>query len=355
VDKSVAVVGAGVGGLAAAVGLRHAGWEVTVLERWPRVVGTGTALGLWPEAQAALERLGLGEALRAVATPYRAGTIRSSHGRRLTQLPLARIERSAGRPVVLVPRPALIELLLAALEDTPVHTSVAISEPHALRGAHDVVVGADGLRSTVRQAHFSGRSRARDAGFTAWRGVVEADTFEHGEIWGRGLLFGVTAMAPGRTNWYAAVAGHAPRVEPEEALVTLRTAYAGWPAPVAELLANTAPSSLLRHQVYDLAPALPSYVMGNVALVGDAAHAMTPTLGQGACQALIDGVALADCLQHAADPADVEPALRRYDQRRRRPTQKLAAASRLAAKVTLARHLAPARDVLTLLSSPLSR
>lgn len=101
--------------------------------------------------------------------------------------------------MVLVPRPALIALLLDALED-------------------DVIVGADGLRSAVRQAYFPGRSCPRDAGFTAWREVTETDTSEHGEIWGRGLLFGVTAMAPGCTNWYAAVAGHAHRLDPAHAM-----------------------------------------------------------------------------------------------------------------------------------------
>lgn len=353
--KSAAVVGAGVGGLAAAVGLRRAGWQVTVLERWPQVVGTGTALGLWPDAQDAVDRLGLSQQLEAVAVPYRRGMIRTARGRRLINLPLSRIERRAGRPVVLVPRAALIALLVNALEDTPVRTDVMISDPDTLRATHDVVVGADGLRSAVRQAYFPARSGPRDASFTAWRGVVEADTSQHGEIWGRGLLFGVTAMAPGRTNWYAAVAGHAPRTDPEHALAVLRDTYAGWPPPAPELLSNTDPSTLLRHQVYDLAPALPSYVHGNVALVGDAAHAMTPTLGQGACQALIDGVVLADCLRHAADPAAVTAALRQYDQQRRRPTQRLAAASRRATKVILTPHLAPARDAVALLSSPLSR
>lgn len=90
----------------------------------------------------------------------------------------------------------------------------------------------------------------------------------------------------------------------------------------------------------DLTP-LPSYVSGRVALLGDAAHAMTPDLGQGACQAMIDAVALADCLR---DVDDVPAALRAYDRLRRRPTQRMAAVARSVGRLAQARRFLPARD-----------
>ncbi|MFB7268176.1 FAD-dependent oxidoreductase, partial [Streptomyces nojiriensis] len=110
------VVGAGVGGLATAVGLRRAGWEVTVLERRTALERYGTAFGIHPTAQAALDRLGLGDAVRARAVPYRGARIRRPDGQVLAALPLERIERRAGRPELLVSRPHLIDALLAALD-----------------------------------------------------------------------------------------------------------------------------------------------------------------------------------------------------------------------------------------------
>ena len=350
--RSAAVVGAGVGGLSAAVGLARAGWSVTVLERWPEVVGTGAALGLWPEAQQALGQLGLGEQLDALAVPYLGAELRDPAGRRLTPLPLARIRRRTGRDVVLMSRVTLMRLLLeaATAAGVAVRTGSTITDPAGLAAEHDVVVGADGLRSAVRAAYFPGAAAPRDAGFTAWRGAVDGETGCYGETWGPGAIFGLTPMEPGRTNWYAAVRGEQPRPDTVSALRYLRERYADWAAPIPGVLAATDPADLLQHRVFDLAPALPSYVSGNAVLLGDAAHAMTPMLGQGACQAVIDGVALARAL---GTREGVAAGLRAYDAQRRRVTQRLVTGSARAARVSLAHRHLRARNALLRAAAPL--
>jgi 2-polyprenyl-6-methoxyphenol hydroxylase-like FAD-dependent oxidoreductase len=309
---------------------------------------------LWPDAQSALARLGLGDQLQDVGVPYRTGSIRTAWGSPLTPLPLRRVERKTGKPVVLLSRTTLMRMLLNAVGDygVVVQTNMKITDPEQLKAGHDVVVGADGLRSAVRAAYFDGQTGPRDAGFTAWRGSVETETGCYGETWGTGRLFGITPMEPGRTNWYAAVRHERPRPDAALALKDLLVLYEGWPAPIQDVLSATDPETVLQHQVYDLAPALRSYVKGNAVLVGDAAHAMTPTLGQGACQALVDGVALADALA-SHDP--IPTALRTYDKQRRRATQRLVSASARASRVALAEKGLGLRSALLKMSAPLTQ
>jgi hypothetical protein len=109
---------------------------------------------------------------------------------------------------------------------------------------------------------------------------------------------------------------------PESELATLRSAFGEWPAPIPEILNALTERDVMRHDLYDLAPPLPTYVTDHVALIGDSAHAMTPDLGRGACEALVDAVTLSD---HLISIKDIPAALTAYDRARRRPTQRLAA------------------------------
>ncbi|MFJ4777751.1 FAD-dependent oxidoreductase [Streptomyces sp. NPDC088762] len=321
------VVGAGVGGLATAIGLRRAGWTVTVLERRTALERYGTAFGIHPTAQAALDRLGLGDALRARAVPYRDARIRRPDGKVLAALPLERIERTTGRPELLISRPYLIDAMLAELDRLG---GVEIAYGQRLSGPADVgtdlLVGADGINSTVRTACFGRRSGPRPVGTVAWIGIAGFETGVYGETWGEGRFFGTTPVEPGRTNWYATV----PEDTPAGAAGphALRSAFAGWHDPIPRLLAETDPATWIRYEMRHLYPALPAFVAdGRVALVGDAAHAMTPNLGQGACTALLDAEALTRAVA-ARGPAGLPAALRAYDAERRRSAQRVAFGSR---------------------------
>ncbi|MFI8388420.1 FAD-dependent oxidoreductase [Streptomyces sp. NPDC085540] len=333
------VVGAGVGGLATAVGLRRAGWKVTVLERRTALERYGTAFGIHPTAQAALDRLGLGDALRARAVPYRGARIRRPDGQVLAALPLERIERRAGRPELLISRPHLIDALLAALDrlgGERIAYGRHLTDPTAL--AADLVVGADGIHSAVRTAHFGRSAGPRPIGTDAWIGIAGFETGVYGETWGAGRFFGMTPVEAGRTNWYAAVPGATTAQEAREAL-------ADWHDPIPRVLAGTDPATWIRYEVRHLYPALPSFVAdGRIALVGDAAHAMTPNLGQGACTALLDAEALTRAVA-AAGPAGLPGALRAYDTERRRSAQRVAFASRNLHRFMTGRHPA-LRDAL---------
>ncbi|HEU5389543.1 MAG TPA: FAD-dependent monooxygenase [Streptosporangiaceae bacterium] len=305
--RHAVVAGAGIGGLTAAVALSQQGWDVTVLERVPALEPVGSGLGLGPNALHALDAIGLGGEVRRFAAIQGHGGVRRSDGRWLVRTDLGAMAERFGDPQLMALRADLVGLLASRLPDGVLRTGVTVTgvnpgdpddQARVATSAGDLdadlVVAADGIRSPIRTELFPGHQGPRYSGCTAWRFLAPkpAQGPSPAETWGRGAVFGAVPLADGRVYCYASAFVPAGTRHDDEA-AELKRRFGGWHDPIPGLIGSVSPDAVLHDDVYLMADPLPAYHRGRVAILGDAAHAMTPHLGQGACQAIEDAVVLA--------------------------------------------------------------
>ncbi|GHH69954.1 monooxygenase [Streptosporangium violaceochromogenes] len=308
------VIGAGIGGLTAAVALHLRGWEVTVCERAPSLEPVGAGLAVAANALKALDAIGVGDEIRALSAIQGEGGVRRADGRWMVRTTAEATAARHGDSVVLLRRADLVEALSARLAPGTVRlgTEVLGTDTGAGRVTTaageleaDLVVAADGIHSPTRAALFPGHPRPRHAGITTWRMLVPGAaapgrTFES---WGRGKVFGVMPLAAGTAYCYATRATPSGGNGGDERAELLRL-FGTWHDPIPALLAAVPPESVIRTDAFHLTVPLPAMHRGRVALLGDAAHPMTPNLGQGACQAVEDAVVLAHVADRGAGLSD---------------------------------------------------
>jgi 2-polyprenyl-6-methoxyphenol hydroxylase-like FAD-dependent oxidoreductase len=334
----VIVVGGGIGGLSATIALRGRGHEVVVLERAPQLDAVGAGITLFANAMNALSLLGVADAVSAAGSPARHSAILTSTGRQLTALPADLLEGA-----IAVHRGDLQAILSRAAGGVQLGAEVASVEQTAdavvatvadgTEALGDLLVGADGLRSIVRDSIAA--STPRYGGYTAWRGVspVPIQAGRLTESWGVGERFGLVDIGS-RTYWFATA--NAPEGEPDDPAARkaeLIGRFSRWHSPIRSVLDATPDSVILRNDVYFLEP-LSRWSHGRIVLLGDAAHATTPGVGQGAAQALEDAVVLAN---EIADSDDLPAGLVRYESIRR---PRAALALKLSRRVDAAAQLA---------------
>ncbi|MGH8687714.1 MAG: FAD-dependent monooxygenase [Burkholderiales bacterium] len=349
----VAIVGGGLGGLAAALFLREAGIEATVYEQLTELREVGAGIVVSPNMVRPLAKLGLASRLGAFAVRLEAAWEfrRWEDGRVLSTQPMGEeCERRYGAPCYVAHRGDLLAMFREALPqaqlvldrrlvslrqgEREVELVFADTAGRLASASADVAIGADGIHSAVRKA-IAPNVEARFSGLCAFRCLVPAAQapemslrpvqtlwlgpgrhFVHYPISG-GRLVNVVAIVPAgdwRTESWTA-AGEIPDVLAE---------FEGWDARVRQLIASAA--STRRWAMFDRDP-LERWTAGRVTLLGDAAHAMLPFFAQGAAQALEDALVLAECLREA-DATTAPLALQRYERIRRPRTSEVQLMSR---------------------------
>jgi 2-polyprenyl-6-methoxyphenol hydroxylase-like FAD-dependent oxidoreductase len=332
------VIGGGIGGLSAALALQRAGLHANVFERSPEIIDAGGGLQIWLNGMAALDRLGIAEAVGRGGAPIESLMFRSRTGKTLVAVPIGDLARKRrALPPHYARRIALLEALGAELRDDTVRrgaqfvgfrrdsAGVAAQFADGTEEIGTILIGADGADSSVRKQLDGG-----DLVYAGYRYVHGYCEFDHAAApagqfavtFGRGDRFGVADIGDGRRAWFAALVGSAAGAAGAGAAkLELLERFRDFPAPVTDIVAATDVSSVFRKDIYELAPSRRWGEKG-ITLLGDAAHALTPTLGRGAGEAIEDGIVLAECLA-AADisKADAAAALRAYEQRRIGPTK----------------------------------
>ncbi|GAA2899885.1 FAD-dependent monooxygenase [Streptosporangium fragile] len=322
--RQAIVVGGGIGGLAAALALQRIGWQTIVLERAPQPGEIGAGMSQAPNAMRALAELGVEDQARAAGVPtYASSNLRTPDGRYLQ-----RARPGDATPLLGFHRADLRRVLLNAVPAGCVRTNAEVTAVRQDAGSAtvgfggdkltaDLVIAADGIRSTVRRLLWPDAPPPRFLGRTAWLGIAEVPGLPGSITLGPGAFFLIHPVARGRAYWAYIIPAHHPGIRYEREKAEVFRRIGDWHDPIPALIEATPPEDVIHIDIHDLDP-LPTYVRGRVALLGDAAHAMSPDRGQGAGQSIEDAVVLAAAL--AGEPT-IEGALRRYDAERRPRTQ----------------------------------
>ena len=356
-ELTATVVGGGIAGLASAIALAQAGWQVTVLERAAAFGEVGAGLATTVNGMTALAALGLGEAIGEVA--YQTGTagMQDQAGRWIMRMPDTRSDPKAVTTIWGLQRQRLHGVLRAAAEAADgvelvtgaEVVAVKASEPdrpdggpvtvtwrngttgHAAKVA--LVVAADGVRSATRARLFP-TAPERYRGSTSWRAIIPDTDSEDRlvQVWGPGTEFGSLRVSPTEIYWYGYFRHPEGAVFPDE-LAAARERFTDWAPWVRAMVDATPADRLMRHDVYHLPGGLPAYATGRVVFVGDAAHAMLPTAGQGAATALEDGVCVGRLIAApVAAGGDMAAALAAFDRARRPRCRQIARTAIMSAR-----------------------
>jgi 2-polyprenyl-6-methoxyphenol hydroxylase-like FAD-dependent oxidoreductase len=346
-SRTALIAGAGIGGLAAGLALRRASWHIRIFEQSPQPRAVGFAIGLAPNAMAALRALGVDDPIRAQGMAPARAEVRRPNGQVLRRVDLSYLEASLEQTTLVILRPALHGALLEAVgrEHVKLGSEVigfSIEQDRVVAkladGSHaagDVLIGADGVGSIIRKQLRPDEPPPRPSGHWAIRGVAYDANDALGDLgavmyFGDGLESATVRASRNGIYWYISLlAGDLPS-DTRDPHTVARRLTTGFEARYHTITGATAAADIRLDELFDRDP-IEDWGSGPVTLLGDAAHPMLPHTGQGAAQALEDAVALGLVL---SETREIPEALRRYERIRSRRSGAILKQGRRIAAVT---------------------
>ncbi|MFF1903545.1 FAD-dependent monooxygenase [Kitasatospora sp. NPDC058218] len=365
----VLIHGGGIGGLTLATALARRGHRVDVAELRDGLEALGVGIIQPSNALHVMREIGVLDACLAAGFEWEVLTICDPAGATLAKIPQPRMGDAPSNNGI--PRPALAEVLSAAataagatlrfgttiadLTDDGEGVDVALTDGH--RDRYDLVVGFDGIGSPLRRRLYGEAYRPEYTGFANWRVTLPRSPEVQGVVMSAGNLRAKALLTPITDDlMYLGSVFAEPedfRPDPERAHEQLAERLAGFGGPVAEALALvTDPAAVVYSRISQVSVEEPWHV-GRVVLAGDAAHASTPHLAQGAAMAVEDALVLAQSLDAVEDPAgDVAAALAAWEERRRPRAMWVQALSRAVLKQETGTPTTPEEDELLKVGIP---
>ena len=309
---AIDIIGAGIGGLTTAIALKQKQLNVKIFEQAPNLSPVGAGIILASNAMQVYESLDLRESIESLGQPIHSMNITTPNLELLSSIDLTYFEKKYGVKSIAIHRGILQQLLIKTLKGQDIHLDKRlVNVTNQINGLHlkfdddtcystQILIGADGIHSKVRSLLFK-PGKIRRAQQMCWRGVLDFELpeqyqFELNEVWGKGCRIGFVQITPKKVYWYALKSISKPLdiLTKKHLLEWFKEFH-----PLPRLLIELTPmQNIHTDEIRDLKP-LNNWVLPNACLIGDAAHATTPNLGQGACQAIEDAYALAQSLdQH---------------------------------------------------------
>jgi FAD-dependent urate hydroxylase len=332
------IIGAGIGGLTTGIAFKRAGYQVELYDRVRELRPAGAGISLWSNGVKVMNALGLGDEIHKIGGEMNRMTYLSNEDELLNDIDLQPLIDQVGQRPYPVSRSELQSMLLEQLgkEYVKLETKcigvkeegnqvTAIFEDGST-ATGDVLIGADGVHSVLRNYVTQQKPEPRYADYVNWNGLVDASPeLADKHSWviyvGDGKRASMMPVGGDRFYYFFGVPmKKGTVVEPKERRDELATLFQGWPEPVQNLIQKLNPLETNRLEIHDLDP-LEKLARGRVVLVGDAGHATTPTLGQGGCQAMEDAEIL--CRYLVTTNISVEDALQRYESARKERTARL--------------------------------
>jgi len=307
----ITIIGAGIGGLTTAIALEQKGFEVEIFESFPEMKRMGAGIVLANNAMSVFQRLGLSETIYKNSNRISSLRLVDEKLKVLTEINLTSFEKKLGVHYAAIHRGTLQEILLKNLNSTKLHLGKRLKyvenyektiHLHFENGtSHEanILVGADGIHSEVRNLFFP-KTTIRNAHQVCWRGITKMKLpkkFHHelNECWGKGTRFGIVPLAAGEIYWFA-LANYKDDFRTEFQETDLEKMFSDYDPIITKIIHSTPTNKIIVNEINDLKP-IKKWHTNKVCLIGDAAHATTPNMGQGACQSIEDALALSLCLE----------------------------------------------------------